>query len=145
VPPENCWRHFLRGDTQVKFKRRLTSPHGFSQTNSIAFLNILLLFLAFLMLSTGFAVVPGMNVKLPDVVTSKELSRILDIRISADSTLYMQGKPVFIKDVVMLLKKNKYDSVFIKADKNSNVGILTEVWQASKDAGIEKISFFTTK
>jgi len=129
----------------VKFKRRLTSPHGFSQTNSIAFLNILLLFLAFLMLSTGFAVVPGMNVKLPDVVTSKELSRILDIRISADSTLYMQGKPVFIKDVVMLLKKNKYDSVFIKADKNSNVGILTEVWQASKDAGIEKISFFTTK
>ena len=143
--PENCWRRFLKGDTQVKFKRRFGNFPCFSQTNSIAFLNILLLFFAFLMLSTGFAVVPGMNVKLPDVLTSKELSKILNVRISADGTLYVQGNPVFIKDIVMLLKKNKYDSVFIKADNNSNVGVLTEVWQVSKDAGMQRISFVTTE
>lgn len=97
------------------------------------------------MLSTGFAVVPGMNVKLPDVVTSRELNKILDIRIAGDGALYVQGKPVFIKDVVELLKGNKYDSVFIKADNTSNVGALTEVWQAAKEAGIEKISFVTTR
>jgi len=128
----------------VKFKRRLKKNSYFSQINNISFLNILLLFFAFLMLSTGFAVVPGLNVKLPDVITSKELSKILNVRISSDSTLYLEGKPVFIKDVAMLLKKNSYDSVFIKADSAANVGILTEVWQASKDAGIEKISFVTT-
>jgi biopolymer transport protein ExbD len=129
----------------VKFKRRLSIPNYFSQANSIAFLNILLLFFAFLMLSTGFAVVPGMNVKLPDLVTSKELSKILAVKISADGALYVQGKPVFINDIVTLLKTNKYDTVFIKADNNSNVGVLTEVWQASKDAGIQKISFVTTQ
>ena len=129
----------------MKFKRRLGSFNCFSQTNSIAFLNILLLFLAFIMLSTGFAVVPGVNVKLPDVLTSKELSKILNVTISADGTLSVQGKPVFAKDIVMLLKQNKYDSVFIKADNNSNVGILTEVWQSAKDAGIQKISFVTTQ
>jgi biopolymer transport protein ExbD len=97
------------------------------------------------MLSTGFAVVPGVNVKLPDVITSKELSRIFDIRISAENALYVQGKPVIIDDISASLKKNKYDSVFIRADKNSNVSILTEVWQACKAAGIEKISFVTAQ
>jgi len=129
----------------VKFKRRLSIPSCFSQANSIAFLNILLLFFAFLMLSTGFAIVPGMNVKLPDLVTSKELNKILAISVSADGALYIQGKPVFINDIATLLKTNKYDTVFIKADNNSNVGVLTEVWQVSKDAGIQKISFVTTQ
>ncbi len=129
----------------MKFKRRLPNGSTFSQVAIIAFLNILFLFFGFLMLSTGFAVVPGVNVKLPDVITSKELSRIFDIRISAENALYVQGKPVIIDDISASLKKNKYDSVFIRADKNSNVSILTEVWQACKAAGIEKISFVTAQ
>ncbi|MDD4955230.1 MAG: biopolymer transporter ExbD [Candidatus Omnitrophica bacterium] len=129
----------------MRFKRRLEKTNFFNQANSIAFLNILLLFFAFLMLSTGFAVVPGLNVKLPDVVTSSELNKILIVRISADGTLYVQNKPVFTKDIAGLLKESKYDSVFIKADDSANIGILTEVWQAAKDAGIQKVSFVTAR
>jgi len=129
----------------VKFKRRLGKTSYFNQVNNISFLNILLLFFAFLMLGTGFAIVPGLNVKLPNVVTSKELSKMIDVRISDDDTIYIQGKPAFIKDVAIFLKKNKYDTVFIKADKNSNVGVLTEVWQACKEAGIGRISFVTNQ
>ena len=127
----------------MRFKRRLGRTIYFNQINTISFLNVLLLFFSFLMLGTGFAVVPGLNVKLPDLVTSKEFVKIVDIRISEDGTIYLQGNPAFIKDVATFLKKNKYETVFIKADKNSNVGVLTEVWQACKDAGIEKISFVT--
>ncbi|MFA5338270.1 MAG: biopolymer transporter ExbD [Candidatus Omnitrophota bacterium] len=129
----------------MKFKRRLSKATYFSQINTISFLNILLLFFSFLMLGTGFAIVPGLNVKLPDVVTSKEFSKIIDIRISEDDTIYLQGNPAFIKDVTAFLKKNKYETVFIKADKNSNVGVLTQVWQACKEAGIERISFVTNQ
>lgn len=129
----------------MKFKRRLPGGGTFGQVGIIAFLNILLLLFGFLMLSTGFAVVPGVNVKLPDVITSKELSRILDVRISADNALYVQGKPVIIDDISVFIKKNKYDSVFIRADKNSNVSVLTEIWQVCKAAGIEKISFVTAQ
>ncbi|MCK9573178.1 MAG: biopolymer transporter ExbD [Candidatus Omnitrophica bacterium] len=127
----------------MRFKRRLGRAIYFNQINTISFLNVLLLFFSFLMLGTGFAVVPGLNVKLPDMVTSKEFVKIVDIRISEDDTIYLQGNPAFIKDVATFLKKNKYETVFIKADKNSNVGVLTEVWQACKDAGIGKISFVT--
>ena len=57
----------------------------------------------------------------------------------------VQGKPVIIDDISVFIKKNKYDSVFIRADKNSNVSVLTEIWQVCKAAGIEKISFVTAQ
>lgn len=129
----------------MKFKRRMEKAVYFSQINSISFLNILLLFFSFLMLGTGFAIVPGLNVKLPDVVTSKELNKVIVVRISEDNTIYVHGKPALIKDIAIFLNKDKYDTVLVKADKNSNVGILTQVWQACKTAGIGRISFVTNQ
>lgn len=129
----------------MKFRKVLIKEPCMGQVTVISFLNILLIFFAFLMLGAGFTVVPGVNVKLPDVITADELRSALDIVISKEDSLYIQNKPVSISDVRMFLKKDKYDSVFIKADKDSTVSILTAIWEECKDAGIAKISFATTQ
>lgn len=129
----------------MKFKRRLKQGSYLSEISSVSFLNVLLLFFAFLMLGSGFTIVPGVNVKLPDVITAKELRFAFYITISKEGGFYVRNKPAGIEEIKAFLKKNTYDSVFIKADKDSRVDALTKIWEICKEAGIEKISFVTTQ
>jgi len=97
------------------------------------------------MLTSSFVLVPGINVKLPKAVTSQRLTfqRVV-IVITSEDIIYLKNKPVTLKELFDVLKKEKVEVVLIKADKDASLGRVVEVWDICRKLGIEKIGIATT-
>lgn len=129
----------------MKFKRRMHNSFTLAQPEITPLINCIFLLLIFFMLASSFTAISGINVKLPKIITSQYLSpQTLFIAISSADTIYMQDKAITLKDVEILLKKGRYNAVFIKSDKNVSLGVLTGIWSICKKLGIEKIGIANT-
>jgi biopolymer transport protein ExbD len=129
----------------MKFKRTLVTEQGLRQLDIVPFINIFFLLLVFFMLTSMFGSIPGINIQLPKTISSETFnSQTLTIVISSDNTMYIDDIPLDFKKVQNYIRKKKYRSVFIKADKNASLGSLTALWDTCKNRGIEKIGIVTT-
>jgi biopolymer transport protein ExbD len=129
----------------MKFKRRLRIEEGgLSQFDIAPFINITFLIIIFFMLTFNLMTIPGMNVNLPNVLSSQDLNpQVLMIAISDKDVIYIQDKSMIIKDLETFIKKEKYNSVFIKSDKNVKIGVVAQIWGICKKLGIERIGIAT--
>ncbi|MFA5272093.1 MAG: biopolymer transporter ExbD [Candidatus Omnitrophota bacterium] len=129
----------------MRFRKLLLKESNLSQTSIIAFLNIIFLFFAFLILSSGLNVTSGLNVKFPRVLTNNEFdASTLDLVVSGGNTIYIQDKQVELNVLKSFLSGYKYTSILIKADKKASLEVITGIWNVCKDVGIEKIGIVTT-
>jgi|TARA_B100000315_G_C14543975_1_gene572314 biopolymer transport protein ExbD len=129
----------------MKFRKSAKVEAGLHQIDIVPLIDCVFLLLVFFMLTSSFVVIPGINVKLPKAVTSEELdSRSLTIVVSSEDIMYVDSKPLTIKEVEEVLQNKGFDSIFIKADRDASLGTVVSVWDISKKVGIEKIGIATT-
>jgi biopolymer transport protein ExbD len=129
----------------MKFKKSARIEAGLRQIDIVPLIDCVFLLIIFFMLTSSFIVMPGINVKLPKVLTSENVdTRTLTIVISSEDIFYLETKPYTIKEIESFIREGKYNSIFIKADRDASFGAVTKVYDISKKLGIEKISFATT-
>jgi len=112
--------------------------------NLTPMVDMLFLILLFFLVTSSFIEQPNIKLELPSTKyasTSKLEERVLTI--SQDGKLFFQNKPVERKDLVSVLKsaffKQDDKTLIMRADKNVSYGVIIEVMDAAKGAGLKRI------
>ena len=121
-------------------EKRLTK----SIINLTPMVDMLFLILLFFLVTSSFIEQPNIKLELPSTkyaATSKLEERTLTI--SQDGKLFFQNEPVERKDLISVLKNafSKQDdkTLVLRADKNVSYGIVVDVMDAGKGAGLRRI------
>ncbi len=129
----------------MRFRKSVKVESGLQQIDIVPLIDCVFLLLVFFMLTSSFVDVGGINVKLPKTITSDSVDTLsFSVVVSSEDIMYIAGKPYTIKEIEVFLKKDNHESIFIKADRNSSLGVVVEVWDMCKRLGIEKIGIATT-
>src|SRR3990172_2708537 len=112
--------------------------------NLTPMVDMLFLILLFFLVTSSFIEQPNIKLELPSTKhasTSKLEERVLTI--SQDGILFFQNKPVERKDLVSVLKNafSKQDdkTLVMRADKNVPYGVIIDIMDAAKGAGLKRI------
>ena len=124
----------------MRFKKSARIEAGLRQIDIAPLIDCIFLLLIFFMLTSSFIVIPGINVKLPKALTSEIIdARSLGIVISSEDVIYLDASPHTIAEVEDFIKKGKYSSIFIKADRDASLGVVVGIWDLCKRQKIENI------
>ena len=117
-----------------------------AQVDMTPMLDIVFIMLIFFIVTTSFINERGLEVNRPDpnntppIVAKKSLS----IRINENGNIQMNGREVDIRRVVAniqtYLAEHNTDSAAIQANENTEHGIVVDVMNQAKIAGIGKVS-----
>ena len=106
--------------------------------------DMLFLILLFFLVTSSFIEQPNIRLELPSTkyaATSKIEERTL--MISQEGKLFYQNKPVERKDLIAILKdafsKQDDKTLVLRADKNVPYGVVVDVMDAAKGAGLKRI------
>ncbi len=112
--------------------------------NLTPMVDMLFLILLFFLVTSSFIEQPNIKLELPSTKyasTSKIEERILTI--SQDGKLFFRNEPVERKNLVSILKNafSKQDdkTLVLRADKNVSYGVVVDVMDAAKGAGLRRI------
>lgn len=121
-------------------EKRLTK----SIINLTPMVDMLFLILLFFLVTSSFIEQPNIRLELPSTKyasTSKIEERTLTI--SQDGKLFYQNKPVERKDLITVLKdafsRQDDKTLVLRADKNVPYGVVVDVMDAAKGAGLKRI------
>ena len=132
----------------MQIKRSIEIIHGLSQISVTPLINVIFLLLLFFILSSTLVYQPGITVKLPRALTSESIKEDdLTIVITGENVMYLNGKVTALKALRQELhkKKNKNRLLLIKADRHASLGRIVDVWDLSRDLGVEKVSIITNQ
>ncbi len=112
--------------------------------NLTPMVDMLFLILLFFLVTSSFIEQPNIKLELPSTKyasTSKIEERVLTI--SQDGKLFFQNEPVERKNLVTVLKNafSKHDdrTLVLRADKNVPYGVVVDVMDAAKGAGLKRV------
>lgn len=112
--------------------------------NLTPMVDMLFLILLFFLVTSSFIEQPNIRLELPSTKyasTSKIEERTLTI--SQDGKLFYQNKPVERKDLIAILKdafsRQDDKTLVLRADKNVPYGVVVDVMDAAKVAGLRRI------
>ncbi len=134
-----------KNDYEMKRKKH-TSGDDEAQIDMTPMLDIVFIMLIFFIVTTSFVKEKGLDVNRPDENQSNnnQPSKSLSIRIDANGIITMGGREVDVRRVVAnaqtFLAENNTDSAAIQADKDTEHGLVVEVMNQVKIAGIDKVS-----
>jgi biopolymer transport protein ExbD len=116
--------------------------------NITPLIDVVLLLLIFFMISTTFIIQPGINVNLPETVTSEKHSgKEIVVVITKDNTVYLNEKKIDKNYILERFKteqdKNPNVLLIIKADKEVAHGHVVEIMDLAKQAGISRQAIAT--
>ena len=104
------------------------------------------LLLIFFMLSSSFVKPAGITVNLPKTVTAEILREEKFVIVITDKNIIrLEEEVVTVDDLkeVLIQKKQKIESLLIKADEKASLGKIIEVWDMCRELGIEKLNIAT--
>ena len=122
------------------------------EINLIPFIDVLLVVLIFLMLSTTYSKFTELQVKLPvaDTDAQRDYAKELIIAVGADGTYSINHQPVVgrsMENVAAALsegaKGSKETVVIISADASAKHQSVVTVMEAARRAGLNQITFAT--
>ncbi|MBU3933435.1 MAG: biopolymer transporter ExbD [Candidatus Omnitrophica bacterium] len=128
----------------MRFKRHLEFEKG--QLDIAPLIDVVFLLLIFFMLTSSFIFQPGIKINLPKAVTSEVIhEENLVITINAEGLIYLNNRPVALKQLKSHLKKASAENhpLLIKADRRASLGKVVEVWDMSREAGLTQINIAT--
>ncbi|MBN2120058.1 MAG: biopolymer transporter ExbD [Candidatus Omnitrophica bacterium] len=131
----------------MKFRKHIKEEFGLRQFDIAPLIDIIFILLIFFMLTSSFMIQPGIRVDLPRTVTHQALQvKRVSITVSSEDVLYLGSKVVTDKELESYLLSNRENikSVFIKADKNSSLGRVVEVWDLCRKANLSYVNIATT-
>ncbi len=126
------------------------------EINLIAFIDVLLVILIFLMVTTSYSKFAGMEINLPtaDAAKSKDIPDEINVTVAAGGEVSVNRQAVGAPDIasiVSALKRvagspgqaDKAPVVVINADAKATHQSVIDVMQAAQQAGLSHISFAT--
>lgn len=113
-------------------------------------LDIVFIMLIFFIVTTTFSNEKGLSANRPPESPPTDVpSKALSIRIDADGTIQMAGRIVDIRRVVAntqtFLAENNTTTAAIQAHENTEHGVVVEVMDQVKQAGISNVSVLVKK
>jgi biopolymer transport protein ExbD len=134
--------------------RFYTRTHrGIPVINIVSLIDILCLLLIFFVVTTTFRKPePEVQINLPETTHGTDVQRETEpviVYVTKDSKVYLGEKEIPIKQLAGEMKARKEQMAqplfSLKADEGVPLGFFVKVLDASKDAGIEGLSFYTDK
>jgi len=132
----------------MRFKRHIKFEQGLEQINIVATINVAFLLLIFIMLTSSLVIQPGINVNLPKVVTSSAVKpQNLEILVSGENILYLNGKEILTQELKEVLKQAslRNQSIVIKADRRAALGKVVGIWDLAREFGIAQVNIATNQ
>jgi biopolymer transport protein ExbD len=131
-------------------RRRISREEDESEINLTPMLDVTFIMLIFFIVTASFVKEAGVDVKRPGAVTAETKGRAsIFIAITEDGDIWIDRRLVDARavqaNIERLLAENPKGSVIIQADKNSKNGLLVQVMDAAKLAGVEDISIAAEK
>jgi biopolymer transport protein ExbD len=131
-------------------RRRINREEDESEINLTPMLDVTFIMLIFFIVTASFVKEAGVDVKRPGAVTAETKGRAsIFIAITEDGDIWIDRRLVDARavqaNIERLLAENPKGSVIIQADKNSKNGLLVQVMDAAKLAGVEDISIAAEK
>ena len=126
-------------------RKKHTSGDDEAQVDMTPMLDIVFIMLIFFIVTTSFVNEKGLDVNRPENKNaSNQPSKSLSIRIDETGTIVMNGREVDIRRVIAniqtYLAENPTDTAAIQAHENTEHGVVVEVMNQAKEAGIDKVS-----
>lgn len=125
-------------------KRRFSAEEE-ADINLTPMLDVVFIMLIFFIVTASFVKESGIDVSRPDAATAevKERGNIL-VAITRDGQVWIDKRPVDIRavraNIERLHAENPQGSVVIQADRDSKNGLLVQVMDAARSAGVYEIS-----
>ncbi|WP_018983770.1 ExbD/TolR family protein [Salinimonas chungwhensis] len=132
-------------------RKKHTSTEDEAQVDMTPMLDIVFIMLIFFIVTTSFVKEKSLDVSRPEDNQSNnnEPSKSLSIRIDETGQIFMGGREVDIRRVVAnaqtFLAENNTDTAAIQAAEDTEEGVVVEVMNQVKIAGIDKISVLVKK
>lgn len=130
------------------FKRSQKIAYGLDQITVTPLINVFFLLLIFFVFSLFLSTQNTIAVKLPKALTSAAIKEEdLVIIITSEDVVYIDDKVTTMKELRQALskKENRKHPVLIKADRRSSVGRIVDVWNLSRELGVEKINIASSE
>jgi biopolymer transport protein ExbD len=125
--------------------RRRISQEEDNEINITPMLDVVFIMLIFFIVTASFVKEAGVEVKRPGAVTAetKGMASIF-IAITEEGDIWIDRRMVDVRtvqaNIERLLAENPKGSVIIQADRESKNGLLVQVMDAAKLAGVQDIS-----
>jgi biopolymer transport protein ExbD len=131
----------------MEFERR---RHNHAHMSIAPLVDVVFLLLLFFMLTSHLMQEPAIKIKLPESKTAEaQRDAIKTIYISKDGGIYFMDKRVDLNNLQMAIKEGvkdiQIDFIRIKADRESDVGILVSVIDEVRLSGIKNYSIATER
>ncbi|MFH1878125.1 MAG: biopolymer transporter ExbD [Candidatus Omnitrophota bacterium] len=130
----------------MKLKRKVFIEKG--RLDIAPLIDVVFLLLIFFMLTSSFIFQPGIRVNLPKAVTSEVLHReLLVVTITEKNEVFIGERPVDSDELLSRIAVASRDgqSLLIKADKDSDLGKVIEIWDKCRQLDIKQINIATTQ
>ncbi len=130
----------------MKFQRHIEIEKG--KLDLTPLVDVVLLLLIFFMLTSSFISQPSIPVKLPKALTGESLQKLrFEIFVTEEDIIYVEGKPITIKDLKIELNKIKQakdiKGILIKSDRNASLGKVVRIWDLCREIGISQVDLAT--
>ncbi len=126
-------------------RRRKARDEDESEINMTPMLDVVFIMLIFFIVTASFVKESGIDISRPDAATAtvKAKGNIL-IAITENNQIWIDRRQVDVRSVRANIERlhaeNPGGSVVIQADKNSKNGLLVQVMDASRSAGVYNVS-----
>lgn len=116
----------------------------------VPLIDILLVVLIFLLVTTSFRQFPVVEINLPRAgdATSTEKPEVVIVSITTSPpAIYVNQNPTDLEDIKFILEDiarvNPDTRIALNADKDAPYGIVMRIWQSVQEAGLTKIQALT--
>ena len=130
----------------MRFKRHIELEHGLRQIDIAPLVDVIFQLLIFFMLTSSFVVPSGIRVNLPKAVTSQMVeSRSLEVVISGENVIYIDGKVINMQELKSILKGfvTRNQPLLIKADRRAQLGRVVQIWDMARNLGLSQVNIAT--
>lgn len=120
----------------------------FDSINVIPFIDVLLVLLTIVLMTSTFIAKGVIPVSLPSANNSDEITikKSISIYIKSDNTIFLEKNKISLTELnKMLFLKDKKSAVYINSDKNAKIESFVNILDLLKNNGFENISIVTEK
>ena len=119
--------------------------------NLVPLIDVLVMLVFFAFVTMQFKSATTLNITVPKVTTSgqNQFEGKVEIGIDKDGNVSYNGRQTSIANLENMLQEvkrvNKDTPILVRADETSHFGVVTEVWDACRRIGLNKVVMQTRK
>ncbi|PIU41313.1 MAG: hypothetical protein COS99_05985 [Candidatus Omnitrophica bacterium CG07_land_8_20_14_0_80_42_15] len=127
----------------MKFRRRFKPD---MRIDAVPFINCIFLLLIFFILTPSYIASQAIKVNLPKAITSEVVQeKSMTVVVAKDNTVYLNERAVTPDELAerITIAAEEGSSVLIKADRDSSLGKIIEIWDLCREEGVNQVNIAT--